>query len=76
MCSQPSDPPVASRPDTEVLDYTAASQYLGIKINTLYVWVHQKRVPHVRYGRRNVRFRLSDLQEFVAAHVVTAEDGV
>jgi excisionase family DNA binding protein len=60
-------------PEAEVISYADAARALGININTLYAWVHQKRVPHVRYGRRNVRFRRADLQAFLASHAVPAK---
>jgi excisionase family DNA binding protein len=70
-----SDPKVPAPPDGEVIGYAAAARALAVNINTLYAWVHQKRIPHIRYGRRNVRFRRSELLAYVEAHSVAATGG-
>lgn len=50
----------------DLLDYLGASKKLGIKINTLYSLVSQRRIPHVRLGGgRIVRFRPEDLDQWV-----------
>jgi excisionase family DNA binding protein len=48
-----------------LLTITEAAALLGVKAQTLYLWVSQKRVPHRKIGRL-VRFTESDLEEFVA----------
>lgn len=75
MMSSPtsdSDPKAPPSPDGEVIGYAAAARELAVNVNTLYAWVHQKRVPHIRYGRRNVRFRRSELLAWLEAHAVAA----
>ena len=47
-----------------LLTIQEAAERLGVKPNTLYLWVSQKRVPHRKIGRL-VRFRECDLEEFV-----------
>ena len=47
-----------------LLTIKEAAEKLGVKPNTLYLWVSQKRVPHRKIGRL-VRFRECDLEEFV-----------
>jgi len=47
-----------------LLTITEAAALLGVKAQTLYLWVSQKRVPHRKIGRL-VRFTESDLEEFV-----------
>lgn len=60
---------------TDLIGYSEAARMLGTKLSTLYAWVHQKRVPHVRFGRRAVRFDRGALEQWVAAHRIegTAE---
>jgi excisionase family DNA binding protein len=48
-----------------LLTITEAAALLGVKAQTLYLWVSQKRVRHRKIGRL-VRFTESDLEEFVA----------
>jgi excisionase family DNA binding protein len=47
-----------------LLTIPEAARLLGVKPNTLYLWVSQKRVPHRKIGRL-VRFAERDLEEFV-----------
>jgi excisionase family DNA binding protein len=47
-----------------LLTITEAAALLGVKAQTLYLWVSQKRIPHRKIGRL-VRFTESDLEEFV-----------
>ncbi len=58
----------ASRDGT--LTYAEAAEYLGLKIGTLYAYVSQHRIPHIRLSGRLVLFRRSDLDDWVAAHAV------
>ena len=62
---------------TEVLiDYDTAATFLGIPKGTLYALVSQKRVPHVRLGKRLVRFSEIDLKNWIAERTVRQrEDG-
>jgi len=41
-------------------------EMLGIKQSTLYTWVHQKKIPFVKLGRRTLRFREGDILEWIA----------
>jgi excisionase family DNA binding protein len=34
---------------------------LGIKQSMLYAWVHQNKIPHVKLGKRLLRFREKDI---------------
>ncbi|MEI9936270.1 MAG: helix-turn-helix domain-containing protein [Pseudomonadota bacterium] len=49
-----------------LIDYDAAAVFLGIAKGTLYALVSQKRVPHVRLGKRLVRFSEPDLRNWIA----------
>jgi len=54
----------------DLLTYAQASNHLNLKLGTLYALVAQGRVPHVRLGRRLVRFSRSDLDEWLKKHAV------
>ena len=47
-----------------LLTIAEAAALLGVKTQTLYLWVSQKRVPHRKIGRL-VRFTETDLEAFV-----------
>jgi excisionase family DNA binding protein len=48
-----------------LINYQQASDLLGIKVGTLYAYVSQARIPHIRMSRRMVRFRPSELERWV-----------
>jgi excisionase family DNA binding protein len=48
-----------------MLSYIDAARFLGVKLGTLYALVSQHRVPHVRLGRRLVRFDAADLARWI-----------
>lgn len=58
-----------------LLDVREAAALLGISPGTLYHWLREEgRVPFVRLGPRCVRFRRSDLEEWISQKSVrTAE---
>jgi excisionase family DNA binding protein len=43
-----------------------AAAYLGVSIQTVYLWVERKQIPHLRVMGRNIRFLKSDLEPFRA----------
>lgn len=52
------------------LTYAEAATYLGLKIGTLYAYVSQRRIPHVRLSGRLVLFRRVDLDAWMTSHAV------
>jgi excisionase family DNA binding protein len=44
-----------------------AALYLGVSIQTVYLWVERKQIPHLRVMGRNIRFLQSDLEPFRAS---------
>ena len=44
-----------------------AAAYLGVSIQTVYLWVERKRIPHLRVMGRNIRFLKADLEPFRAS---------
>lgn len=57
--------------DDALITPEATAEYLGVRENTLAVWRCTKRVslPFVKVGRL-VRYRVSDLKQFIAAQTV------
>jgi excisionase family DNA binding protein len=56
----------------DLCGYQEAAKLLAVPIGTLYAWVHQKRVPHVRLGSKVVRFDRAELQVWIDAKRVGA----
>jgi excisionase family DNA binding protein len=48
----------------ELLDITDVSEYLGVKVSTLYSWTEGALLPHYRLGRL-VKFKKSDIDEWL-----------
>lgn len=59
-------------PMEKLMTIDEASQLLGVKPQTLYLWVAQKRIPHRKIGRL-VRFRMCDLEQFVEQQLQPVE---
>jgi excisionase family DNA binding protein len=43
-----------------------AAAFLGVSVQTVYLWVERKQIPHLRVMGRNIRFLKSDLEPFRA----------
>jgi excisionase family DNA binding protein len=54
----------------DLLTYDQASKVLNIKTGTLYALVAQNRIPHLRLGRRLVRFSRAELEKWLREHAV------
>ena len=52
-----------------------AALYLGVSIQTVYLWVERKQIPHLRVMGRNIRFLKSDLEPFRASFKQEVENG-
>ena len=52
-----------------------AAVYLGVSIQTVYLWVERKQIPHLRVTGRNIRFLRSDLEPFRATFRQEVGDG-
>jgi excisionase family DNA binding protein len=48
----------------QLLDTNEAAQYLGIRKNTLYEWILQRKIPYVKVGRL-VKFREEELKAWL-----------
>ncbi len=58
--------------DDSLLSYREVATLLGVKVGTLYCWVHRRHMPHVRLGKRVVRFRRDEIVAWLDANRVTA----
>ena len=56
--------PVA--PEELPLTVRDAAVYLGVSVQTVYLWVERKQIPHLRVMGRNIRILKSDLEHFRA----------
>jgi excisionase family DNA binding protein len=59
-------PDIAFAPEELPLTVREAAAYLGISVQTVYLWVERKQIPHLRVMGRNIRFLKSDLEPFRA----------
>jgi len=50
--------------EKQLLNTKEAAEFLGISKNTLYEWIIQKKIPHIKVGRL-VKFRREDLKEWL-----------
>lgn len=57
-----------------LLNYDEACQFLGLKRGTMYALVSQRRIPHVRLGRRLVRFSKAELERWVAERSINSPE--
>jgi excisionase family DNA binding protein len=51
-----------------------AAVYLGVSVQTVYLWVERKRIPHLRVMGRNIRFLKADLEPFRSTFKQAAVD--
>ncbi len=47
-----------------LIDIRRLSEYLGVKVGTIYSWVHSKQIPHKKLGGL-LRFSISEIEEWV-----------
>lgn len=49
------------------MDIQELCRILGIKRATVYAWIYQKKIPHIKLSSRLVRFRESEILDWLAA---------
>ena len=57
----------ALAPEELPLNMREAATYLGVSVQTVYLWVERKQIPHLRVMGRTIRFLKSDLEPFRAS---------
>jgi excisionase family DNA binding protein len=58
--------------DEQLKTYDWLELRTGLPKGTLYAFVHDGRIPHVRLGKRLVRFRRRDIEHWLKRHTVAA----
>ncbi len=53
-----------------LLTYRQAAKLLNIPVGTLYAWVSEHRIPHIRLSARTIRFDTAALESWIEARVV------
>ena len=53
----------------KLLDVRELSQRLGVKVKTVYCWVHARQIPYVKVGRL-VKFDPLDISQWVESRKV------
>lgn len=59
--------------DQTLVSIAHVSEHLGVKVNTVYSWVNQRKIPYVKVGRL-IKFDLQDINQWVAERKVMAKD--
>ena len=69
-------PPQASNQNFEPpMSVQQAAIYLGVSVQTVYLWVERRQIPHLRVMGRNIRFLRADLVPFRATFKQEVGDG-
>lgn len=55
---------------SRLLTYAEAARLLNLRKGTLYAWVHERRIPHLRLSKRLVRFDEATLHAWLAERQV------
>jgi excisionase family DNA binding protein len=58
-------------PDREVFDKYGASEFLGFSSRTTDTWIQQKRIPYIKLPGGSIRFRRSQLIDFLKKYEVS-----
>lgn len=56
------------------ITYADAAEFIGVPVGTLRSMVARKQVPHIRLGPQTVRFDLDELEQWLRAHAVPANE--
>ena len=51
-------------PEKRFLSVKELAEYLGIKVNTVYSWTFQRKIPYVKIGRC-VKFDINKIEEWI-----------
>ena len=58
----------------KLLSIQDVSEITGLSVGTLYHFLSQRKIPVVRISSRRVRFRQSDIEQWLAGKVVPSRD--
>jgi excisionase family DNA binding protein len=62
--------------EDQKLTYKQLSELLGVPLGTLYCLVMNKRIPHIRLGKRFVRFSKNEIERWMKSHEVSEKKGL
>jgi excisionase family DNA binding protein len=65
---------VSDSENNRLMDIKAVASWTGLSVGTLYHLISQKRIPVVRISSRCVRFRQSDIEQWLAEKVVPSQN--
>ena len=51
------------------------SEYIGIKVQTIYNWTYARKIPYHKFGNGIVRFDLKDIERFLSSAKVKETGG-
>lgn len=57
----------------QLLNVSELSQLIGIKPNTIYHWVSQKKIPYVKIGR-STKFDISEIEGWIKESSVVCKN--
>lgn len=55
--------------NTRLLGIEEMARFLGVSQSTLYAWVNQRRIPHIKVGRL-VKFKPEEIDSWLKEHSV------
>lgn len=58
----------------ELLTPEEVAKLLKVNKRTVYYWIEKRAIPYIKFNRKVVRFRPSDIEEFLAKHTVKVSD--
>ena len=58
-----------------LITYKQLEKRFGIKVATAVSLVRDGRIPYVRFGRRFIRFDVEQIEQWIARHQVSADQG-
>lgn len=63
-------PPLFTESVEPLIGVEEASRILGVTRRTVYVWAQERRIPHYKPGGMTMRFRASELNEWLQRRAV------
>ena len=60
----------AGEPHESLLNYPTVSELTNLSVGTLRWLVHERRIPHLRFGPRTIRFERRAIERWIAARRV------
>jgi len=58
----------------ELLTPQEVAKVLKVSKRTVYYWLENNMIPHIRINKKTVRFRPEDIEEFLRSHTIKATD--